>query len=271
MPQNKQDGSSVYMLKTGHAGSKRLELQHNLIAQSSYDRLKKAGLKQGSVVWDLGCGNGMMTAYLAKEVGPDGHVYAIDISETQLELAKEHVCEQGFKNVTFIKADVSTEIDFPKESIDIIFCRFLLMHVKNPDFVIHTMKNVLKPGGSVVNQESTMSAQRGLFRKDLDAAIDAIITLGRYNGVDYDIRFRLKNLYNQAGFVHVEEDLSVIDLSGKDIKTSFLMGLAEWKDKVIETNIATPEQVLMWQNVLQSIADDESFPCQFHHAVVRKQ
>ena len=177
---------------------------------------------------------------------------------------------QGFKNVTFIKADVSTEIDFPKESIDIIFCRFLLMHVKNPEFVIHTMKDVLKPGGRVVNQESTLSAQKGLFRKDLDAALDAIIELGYLNGVDYNIRFRLKDLYNQAGFVHIEEDLSIIDLSGENIRTTFLMGLAEWKDKVIEANIATPEQVLMWQDVLQSIADDESFTCQFHHAIARK-
>ena len=270
MFKNNQDGSSIYMLKTGHAGSKRLEHQHNLISQSSYDRLKKEGLKQGSVVWDLGCGNGMMTAYLAKEVGPDGHVYAIDISETQLELAKERVAAQNFKNVTFIKADVGTEINCPKESIDIIFCRFLLMHVKNPDFVINTMKDVLKLGGSVVNQESTMSTQKGLFRKDLDAAIDAIIELGRHNNVDYDVRLRLKNLYNQAGFAHVEEDLSIIDLSGKDIRTAFLMSLAEWKDKAIEANIATPEQVLLWQDVLQSIADDESFSCQFHHAIARK-
>ena len=270
MSTSKQDGSSVYMLKTGHEGSKRLEHQHNLISQCSYDKLKNEGLKQGSVVWDLGCGNGMMTAYLANEVGPDGHVYAIDISEAQLALAKERVVAQGFKNVTFIKADVSTEIDFPKESIDIIFCRFLLMHVKNPEFVIHTMKDVLKPGGRVVNQESTLSAQKGLFRKDLDAALDAIIELGYLNGVDYNIRFRLKDLYNQAGFVHIEEDLSIIDLSGKNIRTTFLMGLAEWKDKVIEANIATPEQVLMWQDVLQSIADDESFTCQFHHAIARK-
>lgn len=270
MSKIKQDGSSIYVLKTGHAGAKRLEHQHNLIAQTSYNKLKSEGLKQGSVVWDLGCGNGMMTAYLAKEVGPDGHVYAIDISETQLDLAKERVSTQGFKNVTYIKADVSTEISFPRESVDIIFCRFLLMHVKNPDFVINTMKDVLKPDGRVVNQESTLSAQRGLFRKDLDAAIDAIIALGNNTGVDYNIRFRLMDLYKQVGFMYVEENLSVIDLSGKDIKATFLMSIEEWKDKAIEANIATPEQILMWQNVLHSIANNESFACQFHHAIARK-
>lgn len=270
MSKNQQDDSSVYVLKTGHAGSKRLEHQHNLIAQTSFDQLKNEGLKQGSIVWDLGCGNGMMTAYLAKEVGPNGHVYAIDISDAQLELAKERIINEGFNNVTFIKADVATEINFPKESIDIIFCRFLLMHVKNPDFVIHTMKNVLKPGGRVVNQESTLSTQKGLFRKGFDAAIDAIITLGRNNGVDYDIRFRLKDLYTQAGFAYVKENLSAIVLSGKEIKATFLMSIDECKDKIIEANIATSEQVLIWQNVLHSISDDEHFTCHFHHAIARK-
>lgn len=265
-----QDGSPVYMLKTGHEGSKRLEHQHNLIAQMSYDKLKNEGIKEGSIVWDLGCGNGMMTAYLAKEVGSSGHVYAIDISESQLALAKDRINEQGFKNVTFIHTDIGTDTNFNKESVDIIFCRFLLMHVKNPDFVINTMKEVLKPNGRVINQESTLSAQRELFRKELSSGIDAIVALGHKTGVDYNIRLRLMDLYKQAGFTHVQEDLTTINLSGKDIRTAFLMSLSEWKDNAIEANVATEEQVQMWENVLHSISDDERFACPFHHAIAQK-
>ena len=40
-------------------------------------------------VIDIGCGTGLMTKWLAEQVGETGHIIAIDNRENQLELAKK--------------------------------------------------------------------------------------------------------------------------------------------------------------------------------------
>lgn len=70
-----QYGSKSYFLGTGDEAAKRLDLQHELSADMSYEHLEKAGLQKGQTVFDIGCGSGAMTLYLAKAVGPEGHVY----------------------------------------------------------------------------------------------------------------------------------------------------------------------------------------------------
>lgn len=96
-----QEGSNTYALETGDRGAKRLNIQNDLLKGYSQDLLTKAGLAKGMNVLDIACGNGTMTAYLAKQVGPHGHVYALDISKDQLRVAKEHLAqwEKTFTNI----------------------------------------------------------------------------------------------------------------------------------------------------------------------------
>lgn len=52
-------------------------------------------LKQGSRVVDATAGNGHDTLFLAGEVGPGGHVYALDIQEKALENTRIRLREAG--------------------------------------------------------------------------------------------------------------------------------------------------------------------------------
>ena len=70
-----------YVLQTGKKGCDRLEVQVKMIQPVTEEYLTKAGFKKGSVVYDLGCGNGIVTEYLAREVGDSGKVYAVDKSQ----------------------------------------------------------------------------------------------------------------------------------------------------------------------------------------------
>ncbi|MGI4850699.1 MAG: methyltransferase domain-containing protein [Janthinobacterium lividum] len=79
-----EDPKNSYILKTGRGAEQALEEQHKIFEQDSYEHLKRAGLSSGHTVWDIGCGSGVMTEYLAKTVGSTGHVYAFDINLTRV-------------------------------------------------------------------------------------------------------------------------------------------------------------------------------------------
>ena len=109
------------------------------------------------MIWDIGCGSGAMTAYFAEKVGENGHVYAVDISEKQLEVTKKRIESGGFTNVTFIRADIVSD-NFPTGAADVVYIRFVLMHLTNPNLALDKIKDLLKPQGIFVSEEPINSS-----------------------------------------------------------------------------------------------------------------
>lgn len=58
------------------------------------------GLKSGSVVADLGCGNGYFTFHLADRVGTSGKVYAVDVRENLVEEIRRSAKEKRLPRLT---------------------------------------------------------------------------------------------------------------------------------------------------------------------------
>ncbi len=72
-----REKTETYILATGASAVSTLEKQHQLLSSLSFDQLQKAGLKEGMHVWDIGCGIGTMTEYLAHSVGPSAHIFML--------------------------------------------------------------------------------------------------------------------------------------------------------------------------------------------------
>ena len=64
--------------------------------QASFDALKPS---PGDTIIDIGCGNGLLTAELARAVGPTGKIIGVDPSEDMLKAGKKRC--QGHENVEF--------------------------------------------------------------------------------------------------------------------------------------------------------------------------
>lgn len=72
------------------------------------------------VIADLGCGIGFQTFAFAKTCKK---VYAVEIDERKLELAKKNAEALGIKNITFILGDaLSSEVVVKLKDAEIIFC-----------------------------------------------------------------------------------------------------------------------------------------------------
>jgi ubiquinone/menaquinone biosynthesis C-methylase UbiE len=99
-------------------------------------------LKNNSVVLDFGCGSGITTAAIAKQVRK-GSVVAVDISEKQLEHAVNRVRKMDLNNVILIKEH---QLRFRKKSFDALAAVGVLEYLDNPKKTMRKLISYLKPG-----------------------------------------------------------------------------------------------------------------------------
>src|SRR6185436_3116781 len=67
--------------------------------QHADEIFEAARITGGSMVADVGAGDGFLTLRLAPIVGETGHVFAVDIAEIKLQSLKQRVAEAHFGNV----------------------------------------------------------------------------------------------------------------------------------------------------------------------------
>jgi predicted methyltransferase len=118
-----------------------------------YDRrfeiLRALNLVPGSVVADVGAGTGLFTRLLAREVGPTGRVYAVDISETFVDNILRTAREQGLGNVVGV-VNTARDVMLPPQSVDLVLISDTYHHFEYPLSTMGSIHRALKPGGEVV-------------------------------------------------------------------------------------------------------------------------
>jgi predicted methyltransferase len=107
------------------------------------------GLKSGDTAADVGCGDGLYTIPLARFLGPSGRVYAEVISDGQLSKLKQHLGEEGLKNVDVIKGAVD-DPKLPKEVLDGALIVNAYHEMTDHEAMLRHMILALKPGGVLV-------------------------------------------------------------------------------------------------------------------------
>lgn len=110
---------------------------------------------EGDKVVDAGCGFGDTAILLARLVGPNGSVLAVDCCDGFLAYGREDAKAAGISNVTFLEADVQS---YPFKPVhDFCFSRFGTQFFENPVAGLRNMRATLKPGGVM-----TMVVWRGI-------------------------------------------------------------------------------------------------------------
>jgi SAM-dependent methyltransferase len=186
------------VLATGEAADYRLRLLHGLYGPGTRRVLLDAGLRRGMRVADLGCGVGMVTALLAELVGPEGHVVGIDASAAQLAQAREG-SNAGGSNTSFVEAS-ATDTGLPPGSFDLVYCRFLLIHLSEPERALREMRALLKPSGILVCEDGDLTTSGSEPPSALGVFADLWGRLGPTRGVDYTLGRHLFHMVLNAGF-----------------------------------------------------------------------
>ena len=120
-----------YLLATGAKEVERLRLLEAAYGPQSQALLRRAGLREGMRVVEVGCGSGNVTCWLAAQVGAAGSAVGVDDSPAQVEQAHHQADARGLPNVQFVVADAAGP-GLPPASFDLAYCRLVLVHVHRP-------------------------------------------------------------------------------------------------------------------------------------------
>lgn len=167
------------------------------------------GKGRGVSIWDVGTGSGCIAVSLAKLL-PDAQVFATDISEEALSVARRNAHRNGVE-VTFARHDMrdAEHLPFGDRRFDII--------VSNPPYIPASDRNSMHR--NVTDYEPSLA----LFVPDDDAlwCYDAVARLGQqtlnpggriYVETYHDFHEDLITLFQTSGYMDV---LSIKDLNGK--------------------------------------------------------
>jgi len=111
--------------------------------------LANLGVKQGMTICDMGCGNGFYALQLAKMVGDDGQVLAVDIQPEMLALLRERMDLDNVNNITPILGSLH-DPRLPDESCDLILLVDVYHEFSHPVQMLAAMRQALKPDGLMV-------------------------------------------------------------------------------------------------------------------------
>src|SRR5262245_15521806 len=120
----------TYILGTSEGELQRLEHQHQIWRKEAEALWQRAGFKSGQRLLDLGCGPGFATLDLARLVGPNGSVHAVDGSNTYLDFLAKRLQLENLRQVEIWCGDVF-KLRLPPETLDGVYCRFLMLFLKD--------------------------------------------------------------------------------------------------------------------------------------------
>jgi len=106
-------------------------------------------LRGDEAILDIGCGDGKVTAQLARAV-PEGSVVGLDSSEEMVRFAQAHFPRQQWPNLRFAHGD-ARRLAFAEE-FDLVFSNATLHWVIDHAPVLAGIARSLKPGGRAVLQ-----------------------------------------------------------------------------------------------------------------------
>lgn len=103
-------------------------------------------LEVGSVVADIGAGDGDQTLAIAEHIGPDGQIYSTELGEESVQELREAIESADVNNVTVLEG-ASTQTNLPEECCDAVYLRRVYHHIENPPSFNASLLESLKPGG----------------------------------------------------------------------------------------------------------------------------
>ncbi len=117
--------------------------------------IKRSGIKRGMTVIDLGCGSGAFTPFVARVVGEESKVYAVDIQSAMLRQIERKLSKPENQAITNIELRQAGAYDLPfgDGSIDLVYMVTVLEEIPDRGRALREVRRVLKPGGTLAVTE----------------------------------------------------------------------------------------------------------------------
>jgi ubiquinone/menaquinone biosynthesis C-methylase UbiE len=245
-----------YSLATGAAAAHRLWVLHRIYGPGAQRVLVQAGIRPGMRVADIGCGVGMVTNMLSRLVGPKGNVVGVDASKDQIEQARK-LLPVDAANISFVAAS-ALSTGLPSDSFDLVYCRFLLIHLSDPQQALAEMSRILKPNGILVCEDGDLTSAGSQPPSKLNAFADLFGRLGPVKGVDYTLGKHLFQMFIRAGFNKPEITFNQPVIARGEEKRLLELSVAEAKQSFVGAGLITAEEIESTVAEMGRLAADET-------------
>ncbi|WP_082513804.1 methyltransferase domain-containing protein [Methylobacterium sp. Leaf465] len=110
--------------------------------------MRLMGIAAGQSVADIGAGSGYYTVRMAERVGPQGHVYAEDVTPRYLVGLEGRIAKSALTNVTVVRGEPH-DPRLPPASLDAAVLVHMYHEIAQPFGLLHNLAPMMKPGGRV--------------------------------------------------------------------------------------------------------------------------
>lgn len=134
----------------GHQGAGWLERPEREEEERTDVLLDALALKPGEIVADIGAGSGYFSWRMARKVGKQGKVYAVDIQQEMLDLLMANMRRRGAAAIVEPVLGTVQDPRLPAAAVDTILLVDVYHEFDFPYEMTRGMIRALKPGGRLV-------------------------------------------------------------------------------------------------------------------------
>lgn len=173
-------------------------------------------LRPGERVLDLACGPGYLSAEMAEEVGSEGSVHAVDVSESMLALARRRERSDQAAPIEFGIAD-ATSLPFEDGSFDAITCTQAYEYVAEIETALREAHRVLAAGGRLLVLDTDWDSI--VWRTSDEELTNRILRAWDEHLAHRDLPRHLPQLLREAGFKLAHSEVVPLLNIGYDTNT----------------------------------------------------
>jgi len=138
----KPDADVAHYVELFEGESREIAVQRDGIAAA-------LGLRPGQAVADIGAGTGLFEEPLARAVGTQGVVWAVDIAPAFVEHLRQRAAAAGLSQVRPVLCD-DRSTGLPQGSVDVAFLCDTYHHLEHPSDTLASLRDALRRGGRLV-------------------------------------------------------------------------------------------------------------------------
>lgn len=221
--------SNVYLLGVNQTELDRLRFQHEVwsaVTNAFFGRLK---IGRGWKCLDVGAGPGFVAMDLRKRVGDTGEVTVLEPSQYYLEWFRNEVQNQNWTNIKFVLG-IAEDAQLPAQYYDLIFVRWVIAFVSDPEKFLIQLVRSLCPGGVIAFQdyyyEGLSVFPRGGAFDEMPKAVKAYY---KSVGGDPYVTGLLPGLFRKHG-------LQLIDFTPHSVAGGPTSDIMEWAHRFFTTH-----------------------------------
>lgn len=147
-----QASESAYLLGVNQKELERLRFQHDVWGNITGKFLDRLHVQRGWNCLDVGAGPGLVSIDLRTRVGDEGEVTALDPSQFYCGVFKDIVAERRWENVHVVQG-TSEEATLPERHFDLVFLRWVIAFVKDPEAFLLPLFAAMRPGAIIAIQD----------------------------------------------------------------------------------------------------------------------